>query len=242
MKPAIPPQNFIELLLDDSLPAMYQRIHRVVADLLVSRGFMEALAEPNGEAFSLPDTEKDRELLEFVRVQVAAAVEREQMHCQLEHMATYDQLTGLPNRRLFMDRIQKALERAARDQGYLAVLYLDLDNFKEVNDTYGHSAGDEVLRTLADRLSQSVRAADTVARLGGDEFIVLLDIINHPDVAFTVADKVRALLSEPYELAEASLALIPSIGVAVYPEHGEEREALIRHADSAMYRVKKGEN
>lgn len=226
----------------DNLPAMYRRIHRVVDDLLVSPGFMEALVEPNGEALSIPDTEKDRELLEFVRVQVAAAVERKQMHCQLEYMASYDQLTGLPNRRLFLDRIQQAMERAARDQGHLAVLYLDLNNFKEVNDTYGHSTGDEVLRTMADRLSQSVRAADTVARLGGDEFIVLLDTIDHPDAAFIVAEKVGALLSEPYELSAANLTLTPSIGVAVYPEHGEDREALIRHADSAMYRAKKGES
>lgn len=225
----------------DSLPAMYQRIHRVVDDLLVAPGFMDAIAEPNGEALSIPDTEKDRELLEFVRVQVAAAVERKQMHFQLEFMANYDQLTGLPNRRLFMDRIHKALERAARDKGNLAVLYLDLNNFKEVNDTYGHSAGDEVLRTMAERLAQCVRAADTVGRLGGDEFIVLLDTIAQPDDAFSVAEKVRAALSEPYELSMVSLTLIPSIGIAVYPEHGEEPETLIRHADGAMYRVKKGE-
>ncbi|MCR8915075.1 diguanylate cyclase [Marinobacter panjinensis] len=224
-----------------NLPAMYQRIHKVVDDLLVAPGFMDALAEPNGEALNIPDTEKDRELLEFVRVQVAAAVERKQMHSQLEFMANYDQLTGLPNRRLFMDRIHKALERAARDECNLAVLYLDLNNFKEVNDAYGHSAGDEVLRVMAERLAQCVRAADTVGRLGGDEFIVLLDTIAQSDDAFSVAEKVRASLSEPYELSMASLTLIPSIGIAVYPEHGKEPETLICHADGAMYRVKKGE-
>lgn len=154
--------------------------------------------------------------------------------------ASYDQLTGLPNRRLLLDRIQQALERAARDNGHLAVLYLDLDNFKEVNDNYGHSAGDEVLRTMADRLGHSVRAADTVGRLGGDEFIVLLNAINYPDAAFSVAEKIRAALSDPYELSIATLTLFPSIGMAVYPEHGKDSETLIRHADNAMYRVKKG--
>jgi len=241
----------------DDLSTMYLRIHRVVDDLLTALGspIHNRLGFPLGSSADVFDaiaehrqgddrcfTDTDRELLEFVRVQVAAAVKRKQMHSQLQFMANYDQLTGLPNRRLFMDRIHKALERAVRVSGYLAVLYLDLDNFKKVNDNNGHSVGDEVLRTMAGRLAQCVRAADTVGRLGGDEFIVLLDTIKQPDDAYSVAEKVRASLSEPYELSVAILTLIPSIGIAVYPEHGQEPEALIRYADSAMYRVKKGEN
>lgn len=224
----------------DSLAAMVRRIHGVVVDLLAAPGFMDALAEPDGEALSIPDTEKDRELLDFVRAQFAAAVERKQMHSQLEYMASYDQLTGLPNRHVVLDRIHKALERATRENGYLAVLYLDLNNFKQVNDNYGHAVGDEVLRAMADRLIECVRASDTVGCLGGDEFIVLLDTIKNPGDAFAVAEKVGASLCEPYKLSVANLALIPSIGIAVYPEHGRDREALIRHADSAMYQVKKG--
>ncbi|PXX90352.1 diguanylate cyclase [Marinobacter vulgaris] len=240
----------------DSLSTMYLRIHQVVDDLLAALGSpihdwqgvplasSEEVLGAIEEQKQVDDrccSDPDRELLEFVRVQVAAAVDRKQMHSQLEFMANYDQLTGLPNRRLFMDRIHKALERAARDRSYLAVLYLDLNDFKGVNDSYGHSAGDEVLQTMADRLAQCVRASDTVARLGGDEFIVLLYAIKQPDDAFSVAEKVRASLSEPYELSAADLTLIPSIGVAVYPQNGETREALIRHADIDMYRVKRGE-
>lgn len=226
----------------DSLPAMYQRIYRVVDDLLSAPGFMVKLADPKGGELKIPDTEKDRELLEFVRTQVAAAVERKQMHSQLELMANYDSLTGLPNRRLFTDRIHKALEHAARDKAGLAVLYLDLNSFKEVNDNYGHSVGDEVLQAVAERLCQCVRASDTVGRLGGDEFIVLLDTIRQPGDAFGVAEKVGASLSQPYELSVATLALSPSIGVAIYPENGDDSDTLIRYADSAMYRAKKGEN
>ncbi|MDL0430450.1 sensor domain-containing diguanylate cyclase [Marinobacter sp. TBZ242] len=226
----------------DSVPAMIQRIHRVVDDLLSAPGFMDALDDPDGEELKIPHGEKDRELLEFVRTQVAAAVERKQMHSQLEYMASYDQLTGLPNRHLVMDRIQSALSRASREKGFLAVLYLDLDDFKQVNDSHGHAVGDEVLEAMARRLVECVRAADTVGRLGGDEFIVLLDGIKQPEDAANVAEKVLATLSEPYELSAATLTLIPSIGIAVYPEHGEDRETLIRHADGAMYRVKRGEN
>lgn len=240
----------------DSLSTMYLRIHQVVDDLLAALGSpihdwqgapLASSAQVLGAIEEQQQVDErccsdpDRELLEFVRVQVAAAVERKQMHSQLEFMANYDQLTELPNRRLFMDRIHKALERAARERGYLAVLYLDLDDFKGVNDSYGHSTGDKVLQAMADRLVQCVRASDTVGRLGGDEFIVLLDTIKQPDDAFSVAEKVRASLSEPYELSVADLTLIPSIGVAVYPQNGETREALIRHADIDMYRVKRGE-
>lgn len=183
-------------------------------------------------------TDNDRELLEFVGVQVAAAVERKQMHAELEYKAGHDQLTGLPNRHLVLDRLRNALARAARHNGVLAVLYLDVDNFKEVNDSYGHGVGDEVLEAMARRLGQSVRASDTVGRLGGDEFIVLLDAIKQADDGFSIAEQIRITLSEPYELSVATLNLSPSIGVAVYPDHGDDSGALIQYADRAMYREK----
>ncbi|WP_428398998.1 diguanylate cyclase domain-containing protein [Marinobacter salarius] len=215
------------------------RHHWLGVPLKSSQGVFGAIAVQR-QSKSACYTDEDRELLEFVGIQVAAAVERKQMQAQLEHMARYDQLTELPNRSLVLDRIQTALARAAREVGFLAILYLDLDDFKQVNDTYGHAVGDQVLQEMARRLVQGVRAADTVGRLGGDEFIVLLDGIEQPSDADSVAEKLRATLSEPYELPMASLTLIPSIGVAVYPEHGDNHEALIRYADSAMYRMKKG--
>lgn len=204
-----------------------------------SSGVIGAIAVQR-HARGLSYSDADRELLEFVGVQVAAAVERKQMHAKLEYMARYDQLTNLPNRGLVQDRIDKALARVARENGYLALLYLDLDNFKQVNDSYGHALGDKVLQEMSQRLLKNVRAADTVGRLGGDEFIVLLDGIERPEDASIVAEKLRTELSAPYEFPMASLPLIPSIGIAVYPQHGDNREALIRHADGAMYRVKKG--
>ncbi|WP_372965390.1 diguanylate cyclase domain-containing protein [Marinobacter sp.] len=206
--------------------------------LVSSEGVFGAiLLQRPAESISFSD--KDRGVLEFVGEQIAAAIERKKMHSQLEYMASYDQLTGLPNRHLVLDRMQNALTRVAREQGVLAVLYLDVDNFKEVNDTYGHGVGDEVLSFIATRLSDSVRASDTVGRLGGDEFVVLLDTIKHPSDAVLIAEKIFSSLSKPYELSVATLNLFPSIGVAFYPDHGEDLETLLSYADSAMYLEKK---
>lgn len=184
-------------------------------------------------------TEQDRELLQFVAVQVVAAVERKRLHSRLEHLAQHDQLTDLPNRTLFLDRLQTALSRARRGQSQLAVLYLDLDKFKQVNDTHGHTVGDHLLQEVAVRLSRSVRESDTVARVGGDEFVVLLDGIKEREDAVLVTAKLLAILSEPYQLAEVTLQIIPSVGVAVYPENGEDEDELIRYADDAMYQAKR---
>ena len=185
-------------------------------------------------------TEDDKALLQFVSTQIGAAVERKRTHDRLRYMAQYDQLTGLPNRTLFQDRLQSALARAWRNGGRLAVLLLDMDKFKEVNDTFGHSAGDHLLRDVAIRLQGSVRASDTVARLGGDEFVVLIDNIGKAEDAAIVADKILANLSRPYELHGRTLRILPSIGVAVYPDDGADNEQLLRRADAAMYSAKRG--
>lgn len=198
-------------------------------------GALVVLSSADGVRF----TEQDRDLLQFVAVQVVAAIERKKMSTRLEYMAQHDQLTDLPNRTLFLDRLQTALARARRGMSRLAVLYLDLDKFKQVNDTHGHTAGDHLLQEVARRLTGCVRAADTVGRIGGDEYVVLLDDIQHFEDAAIVMRKILANLSAPYELAEATLEIIPSIGVAVYPENGEGADELIRYADNAMYQVKR---
>jgi diguanylate cyclase (GGDEF)-like protein/PAS domain S-box-containing protein len=184
-------------------------------------------------------TAQDRDLLQFVGVQVAAAIERKRMHARLEYLANHDQLTGLASRALFLDRLQMALTRARRGKTRLAVLYLDLDEFKRVNDTYGHTVGDHLLQEVARRLMDCVRESDTVGRLGGDEFIVLLDGIKQPECAATVMEKIHAALSAPYAHAKATLRVTPSIGVAVYPEDGTDEHDLIRYADKAMYATKR---
>lgn len=184
-------------------------------------------------------TEQDKELLQYVCAQVATAIERKQLHARLQRMAQYDQLTQLPNRELLRDRLKVALEAAREDRGRMALLYVDLDRFKEVNDTHGHAVGDMLLQTVANRLKGCVRETDTVARIGGDEFVVLLHSIHASGDADCVAVKIRQVLAQPLRLDGHSLNIQPSIGVAQYPEHGTEEKQLFRHADEAMYTAKR---
>ena len=206
------------------------------------------LRTPNGavgalvlQSYSEQDryTEKDQELLQFVSTQVASAIERKQMHERLAHMAQYDQLTRLPNRQLFLDRLKTAMARAPREQRLLSLLFLDLDRFKEVNDTLGHAMGDLLLQRIAQRLLECVRSSDTVARLGGDEFVVLLESGHAREHALAVAEKILAAFGKPFDLGGTPLVIQPSIGVALYPEHGSEEHHLVGHADEAMYVAKK---
>lgn len=190
---------------------------------------------PGGERY----TERDKELLQYVCAQVAAAIERKQLHHRLQYMAQHDYLTRLPNRELLRERLTKALHRAESDCGRMALLYVDLDHFKQVNDTYGHGVGDMLLQAVANRLQGCVRETDTVARIGGDEFVVLLDSIQAAEDASRVAGKIRQVLGQPMRLDSHSLSILPSIGVALYPEHGREEHQLFKHADEAMYAAKR---
>jgi diguanylate cyclase (GGDEF)-like protein/PAS domain S-box-containing protein len=184
-------------------------------------------------------TQKDIELLQFVANQVAPVIERKQMELWLQHIARHDPLTDLPNRELFHDRLQTALRLSERNPSPLCLLYLDLDRFKQVNDTLGHSIGDLLLQEVARRLRHCVRESDTVGRIGGDEFLVLLNGIDPPEQALAVAEKIRAALDQPFELAGQQVRVSPSIGVAFYPGPGRDYKQLIRYADEAMYDAKK---
>jgi diguanylate cyclase (GGDEF)-like protein/PAS domain S-box-containing protein len=186
-----------------------------------------------------PYGERDKELLQFVSTQVAAAIERKQLYDRLKSMAQFDQLTQLPNRMLLQERLQQSLERARASKGRLALLYLDLDKFKQVNDTLGHAAGDLLLQEVAHRLKQCVRETDTVARIGGDEFVILLDRVNNPDDSGKVAEKICKALNVPMVLKGHDWQILPSIGIANYPENATELSQLFRHADEAMYSAKK---
>lgn len=157
---------------------------------------------------------------------------------QLHHMANFDALTGLPNRILFHDRLEQALHLAARSGEKLAVLFIDLDYFKMINDTHGHRTGDLLLLETAARLVAGTRASDTMARLGGDEFTVFLQDIRTAENALQVARNHIESLYRPYEIEDKRLYVSASIGVALYPEHGATAETLIKNADSAMYLVK----
>jgi diguanylate cyclase (GGDEF)-like protein/PAS domain S-box-containing protein len=164
--------------------------------------------------------------------------ERKRVEDQIRHMAQHDALTGLPNRVLFRDRIGQAIVHAHRQQEQFAVLFLDLDGFKHINDSLGHDVGDEVLRQAAQRLQQCLRADDTVARLGGDEFVICLPALTDPADAMPTATKVLEALREPICVGRHTLHVGGSIGISVYPSDGSDAEALMRAADTAMYHAK----
>ena len=206
--------------------------------LFAKKGVIGALVVQSYDA-DARYTPKDIELLQFVANQVAPVIERKQMELWLRHIARHDPLTDLPNRELFHDRLQTALLLSERSLIPLCLLYLDLDRFKQINDTLGHSIGDLLLQEVARRLRQCVRESDTVGRVGGDEFLVLLNGIDPPEQALAVAEKIRAALDRPFELAGQQVHVSPSIGVAFYPEHGRDYKQLIRYADEAMYDAKK---
>jgi diguanylate cyclase (GGDEF)-like protein len=157
---------------------------------------------------------------------------------QIEQLALYDALTGLANRRLFHDRVEHALLSARRNDEGFSLMLLDLDRFKEINDTLGHQTGDAVLEELAARLRGVSRASDTVARLGGDEFALVLEGARDAASALFVAERIRRALEDPFSVDGLSLELETSIGIAVFPEHGQDAESLLRHADIALYASK----
>ncbi len=165
--------------------------------------------------------------------------EQKQTTLQIEHMAYHDQLTGLANRRLLHDRMSQAISSAVRRQAHLAVLYLDLDHFKLVNDSLGHPVGDEMLLQVARRLQACVRTEDTVARVGGDEFVLMLGDIAHAEDAAVMAEKLLVTLSEPMQINGEELRITPSIGISLCPQDGRDSDDLLKHADAALYQAKR---
>jgi diguanylate cyclase (GGDEF)-like protein len=157
---------------------------------------------------------------------------------ELDHLASHDALTGLPNRRVFLDRIEHALARARRAELQLAILFVDLDHFKQINDELGHAVGDVMLLAVADRMRETVRATDTVARLGGDEFIVLVEDVDSVEAVAMVAHKIIEALATPVHYREHALTVGASIGIAIYPHDGTTTTEIIASADQAMYRAK----
>jgi len=156
----------------------------------------------------------------------------------IRQMAYQDSLTGLPNRSLLDDRLVQALTSAKRRTQKVTLLYLDLDGFKVINDTYGHRVGDELLRVVAARLTGQLRQSDTVARLGGDEFLVLLPDAGRARDGDRIARKILTSIRRPFRIGGRSLAISASIGMAIYPQDGRSAETLVKHADRAMYEAK----
>lgn len=152
--------------------------------------------------------------------------------------ANYDLVTGLPNRRLFRDRLDQNVKHADRNGSSVALLFIDLDRFKETNDTFGHDAGDVLLRLAADRIRACARKTDTVARFGGDEFTVILNDIRSPEHVERVAEKILKALASPFEVSSQTVSISASIGITLSPQDADAAEALIKNADRAMYEAK----
>lgn len=186
---------------------------------------------------SRPST-RDLEFMGMATRLAAVAIEHQLLTDQLSHQAQHDALTGLPNRLLFQDRLDQALAQAERKKLQVAVLYMDLDRFKNINDMLGHSSGDALLRQAASRLQACIRKADTLARLGGDEFTVVLSELNDPQDAMRVATKLLEAMRAPFHVDQHELFVTLSVGISIYPDDGLESDALMANADAAMYRAK----
>lgn len=182
---------------------------------------------------------KEGALLRYVALLSDITVKKRQEE-DIWRQAHYDPLTQLPNRTLFLDRLSQALAQANRRESHVGVLFIDLDKFKPVNDTYGHQVGDELLRQVAHRISSNTRDEDTVARLGGDEFVVLLPAIQNEADCLKVADKILESLIYPFRLGEVIAEISASIGIALSPQDGNSAEVLVQQADTAMYQAKAG--
>jgi len=178
-----------------------------------------------------------RAIIQYVAV-FSDITERKAKEKKIWHQAHHDALTDLPNRTLLMDRAESALQRAKREHTNMAVMFMDLDHFKHINDHYGHAAGDELLITVADRISSTLRKSDMVVRISGDEFVVLMPLLEHVIDAGRVAEKIIFILSQPYLICDQKVHISASAGIAVFPGDGDHVETLMKHADMAMYKAK----
>ncbi|WP_051348393.1 sensor domain-containing diguanylate cyclase [Peribacillus kribbensis] len=169
--------------------------------------------------------------------------ERKCYEHHLEFLAYHDPLTGTHNRRWFMEKIPHEITVAKRNKTQMAFMYLDVDNFKQINDSWGHEVGDEILIQLIERIKTALRAVDTITRMGGDEFVIVIPDLKSQEEAFTVANQLCTLLQQPWLVKDQEILTTSSIGVAMYPNHGKTLQLLLKHADQALYRAKtKGRN
>ncbi len=218
-----------ELVDRDSLPGVENALEKNEA--------VEDKVQKASEELSVVNQGLEDEIRER---QLAASAEEEEA---ARHVAFYDPLTGLPNRALFHDRLEHGLEQAKRHGRALAVMFLDLDDFKNINDSYGHDLGDRVLQTIAGRLKQNIRGGDTISRYGGDEFLYLLMEFRNEQDIMLVSEKIITAIHAPYDVSvgdlSISLSINASIGISIFPQDGTTADTLIKSADKAMYRAKR---
>ena len=232
----------LTLLMAIVLGMQFQRIITVPIETLLEG--MQRVSLNKDYSHRIPETSNDElgqlmsgfnQMLTEIEIRDQSLFERQQ---QLDQLAHYDNLTGLANRAMLMDRLHQAVHQAKRYHQKLAILFIDLDGFKEINDTLGHKAGDELLKQVAARLNTIVRGSDTIARLGGDEFTICLHNVASAESACIVARKVVELYAEPFTLEGTACRITGSVGVALYPHDAETVEALLKAADTAMYQAK----
>ena len=161
---------------------------------------------------------------------------------ELQYYATHDILTGIPNRYLLLDRLEQTIDRAKRNDSSFALLYIDLDEFKPINDKFGHDVGDQVLKQTAKRLKEAVRKSDTVARMGGDEFVIILDNTKWPENAMQFAQKICNDMEREFTVGNVKIRVTASVGISFYPKDGQTVKSMIKVADRAMYRAKTNQN
>lgn len=224
--------NLKEINKNNPVPILVITAHHAQSALALDAGAKDFISKP----FALKETKlRIHNVLDsHLQYKKLETFSREQ-----ESLALHDALTGLSNRRLLLDRMNFAIAHGRRNNFSMGVLYLDLDGFKQVNDTYGHDTGDVLLSSVAKRLVEAVREEDTVARLSGDEFVIVLLDVNHNNDVSKLVSKLVKTVAEPYFIKGRKLKITASVGVALYPTHGSTVEALISCADQAMYAAKK---
>ena len=249
-------EHFDVLLLDLSLPdgSGLETVHMICSaapnlPIIVLTGLEDdALAIESVQAGAQDYLIKGQVTGPFLIRAMDYAIERKKMEERLHYMATHDTLTNLPNRALFQDRLTHSINQSRRnlqraiEKWEIAVMLLDLDNFKVVNDTLGHPQGDMLLQAVAQRLNASIRQSDTVARMGGDEFMLIFENVTGQDDARILGNKVLSLFATPFQCGEISLSITASIGISLYPGDGADFQSLMQAADIAMYYSKRERN